>query len=131
MNDKEYEKLKSRIKKYVDKWLPMLGLKWWTVSLYYEREKCSTKSVVDDGNMTGMDIGAKTYIQYPYKTAQVYFYLPGMEGLDSAGIDRLVLHEFIHILTEEIKDSNVDHNHCERGVSDLTDAFLWTYKRVK
>jgi len=128
MNDKEYEKLKSRIKKYVDKWLIKLGLKGWDIDFYYHRDAKAEK----DGNYgRGFCVEACTAAQYPYKSATVWFYLSSLFGKSDKDIENTVLHELIHILTDEMKDQDKDLNHCERVITDLTNAFLWTYKRVK
>ena len=128
MNDKEYEKLKARIVQLTDKWQVMLGLKWWRVTYYYERENSKTEPNCDEGHSK---LGGSTFTQYPYKTAQVYFYLPALEGLDAKELENLVVHELVHILVNEMRYFDKDQAHEERVVSDLTSAFLWTYKRVK
>lgn len=124
MNDKEYEKLKAKTNKFLDKWLTMLGLRGWDINFYWNRE---LGDKIDDN----FSIEAATATQYPYKTANVNFFLPSLQGKSNKDIENIVLHELIHILTDEMKDHDKDHNHCERVVTDLTNAFLWTYKRVK
>jgi len=128
MNDKEFNKLKSKIHKIIDKWSPMLGLKWWTVKIYYERVNCTDISRHDDGYSRA---GAQTHVQYPYKTAQIYFYLPDLKSLGKQELENLVIHELIHILVNEMRFFNEGIDHEERVVSDLTSAFIWTYKRYK
>ena len=127
MKDSEYELLKNKITKLIDKWLPNLGLKWWNIDFYYDRENSKDKPRLDEGHSK---LGANTYTQYPYKTAQIDFFLPALSNLDGKALENLVLHELIHILVNEMRYYDKDSDHEERVVSDLTSAFLWTYKRV-
>ncbi len=129
MNDKEYERQKTRIQKYIDKWIPMLGLKWWTLKIVYDREN----PPYDDCNNQDFrySTGVVTSVNYPYRNACIKFFLTELKTWDSIELEKAVIHKCVHVLTNEIRDVDKDINHEERAVTDLTNAFYWTYKRCK
>ena len=126
MNDKEFNKLKKKITRFVEKWRVPLGIKWWSVNFYYEREYAK-----DDDKHDSCHTGATCKVQWPYKTAQITFYLPALDTLDDEELERTVVHELIHILVNEMRDFDEGANHEERVVSDLTSAVFWIRDKCK
>ena len=121
MSDKEFEKLKATVQGYFLKWRTLLGLCQWDIIVYYEREASP-----DDGTRS---TGAINTSSYPYKQAEITFYLPVLKEWGKARTEKAVIHELTHLLVAEMRDCDKDLNHEERVVTDLTNAFKWTYER--
>lgn len=135
MTDKEYTLQKSRIQGLVEKWMAPLGLKWWNINIRYFREPLPISS---GDAAAGWQCNAKAEAKWEYLSATVSFNLPAIEGADDEELERIVVHEFCHVLVHEMREwapeevsrdrSDVGIKHEERVVTALTSAFLWVRK---
>ena len=88
MTDKEYEKLKKRLQKIINKWLPVLGL---------DRERIRFKYLRTYDGSDHYTV-AKCYPLWQYKTHNVEFLMPAVQDVDDAELEEDVVHELCHIL---------------------------------
>ena len=114
------------IRKHLSKWVYCLGIGWWNVKAYYLEGKHAKKEFPPvDGN----GILARTYADWRYGTASIYFNVPAVKKLSPEELESTVIHELCHILVNEMRE--VELHHEERVVTGLTKAFLWTSAGVE
>lgn len=128
MNDKEFNKQKARIKKYMDKWHATLGLRWFDVDITYER------SYSTDGRAasTVMD-------RWQYRAFDITYYLPNMADLDDEHFEEIIVHELTHCLTAPFAmnmigtddDNEYRRNLIEQTVTIVANAIEWSYQAGK
>lgn len=87
MDDKTYEKMRTEIRRYVDKWVKILGLDNFIITSEYCRGVCEECP----------DRGAITVAYWDYQEATITFYLGALAGCYKT-IEHLVVHELVHIL---------------------------------
>lgn len=134
MNDKDYDFHKARIGALADKWLPMLGLEWWTIDIEYHRAGISNGE-------EDWTTNARCNAKWEYMRATIAFNMLAVMDLSSDELERIFVHECCHILVCEMREWGPEKmleaeqyqsiKHEERVVVGLTKAFLWTYERVK
>lgn len=121
MNDAEAEAQQARIQKYIDRWLPRLGLKWWV--------RISLRFVRDQAEMPHHHADANCHASWEYKAASIIFSLPKCADLDDAMLEETVVHELCHVLTaafdELIPEKDQESPIIEHTVTSLAQAFLW------
>jgi len=116
MEDRELtvKQLTRMLKKYILKWKQKLFLGMWNIdfnvrsyltgdinSEFHEVARCSTK--------------------WNYYTAALDFSHVMLASMKDAEIERVVLHELLHIVVNEMRENGIDHE--ERVVSHLTMIF--------
>lgn len=113
---------KEKVEKYLVKWLKPLGLLWWeTYALYIDDPR---ELAEQDYFRDGDTILARTFADWRYGTIKIYFNVPAIKDLEDIALERLVVHELVHALVNEMREEGIDHE--ERVVSGLTKAFFWT-----
>lgn len=119
MTDAEYEALKARLQVYIDKWLWMLLKFGWEVETSWHR-------YAHEGNRL---CAAECYVKWEYLTCRVSFYLPAIqrsfvedslpESEIEERIERLVVHEYLHVLLNEMReDAPLQNIHHEERVAE-------------
>lgn len=121
MNDAEYETQKARVKALVDRWIKPLGLGWWTIHIFYEREPLTRHSDLAPG-WTAL---FETTALWQYATATITAYLPDLADESDDDLDELFLHELGHILVCELRQDEDRRAHEERVATMLAKAFCW------
>jgi hypothetical protein len=123
VTDAEYEAAKGRIKAAAERWLQPMGLLWWQIDLVWSRENIPSQN---DHTSTGA-CGASTRVWWPYLTAEVTFNLPALADRDDEFLDQVVVHEFAHILLDELARCGEDDRwqHVERVTTLVTKALVW------
>jgi hypothetical protein len=118
MKKKAYKRQQKRVRRFLDPWLTVLGLKWFTVNcLWYDREKEFRKG--------GKGVAVfRIWADWRYMTADLSVNVPAVARLDDQELERAVVHELVHILVNEMRAQGIDHE--ERVATMLTQAFLWT-----
>lgn len=112
---------KKLVRTAMDKWTYRLGLRWWNVEAYCYKGKRARKFFKSDDDST---ILARTFADWRYSEAVVYFNLPALRDMSVEEIERTVVHELCHVLVNEMRSGDIDHE--ERVVTGLTKAFQWT-----
>jgi hypothetical protein len=105
MTDVEYRLIVRRIKSVIKKWQWMVA--GWSVSWVFVRDRLEE------------DAAASVEVEWKYCEAQVAFGLFEMMEQSDSEIERVVVHEMMHILVSEMRGlENMDHE--ERVVTVLT-----------
>ena len=123
MNDQEYEETKQRVFAIARKWQRALGLTWWVIRYEWLRERIPTS---EEDRAHGFVVVAQAYAHWKYGEAEIRVSLPAIKDQTDAEIERIMIHEFMHVLVDECRqtgDGWLDHE--ERVVTNLTRAILW------
>lgn len=113
----------KRVKKLAEKsfrfWVHWLGLGFWDVKMGFSKEK------VDMGN--GNFRGGLCEVSWEYLSAYITIYPKAIKHLDEGEIEKVVLHELMHVLVNEMREDGQLHE--ERVATQLEKAFLWVKRR--
>ena len=122
MNDAEFKAQKKRLQALRNRWHNCLGLRWWTVTHNYERD-----TLVVNGEMSATTAASCT-ADWRYLQATVSWNLALVADQTDAGLERIFVHEMMHILLDEMRHFHEEGgmNHEERVATTLAQAFLWT-----
>ena len=112
MPDKRAKKL---VCKYFKWWVHWLGLGYWDMTLVFSDKK------VNQGD--GYSRAGYCECQWKYLTATVTIYPKAIKHLSEYEIERVVIHELVHVLINEMREAGIDHE--ERVVTQLQKAFNW------
>lgn len=123
MTDAEYDAAKERIRAVAMKWSKVLGLRWWDMTLEYCREGLPTKRADSDD---GYSVAANCDARWQYLDATIRFNVPILADMSDAKLERIVVHECMHALVNETRETGDGWlAHEERVCSMLTDAIIW------
>lgn len=126
MKDKEYEAEKKRIKGLVDKWVDPLGLKWFEITINYNR----------DYQEKDNNAAIATYSSWMYRHFTIDFFTATTKESSDAELEDTIVHELVHCLTAPLAsnmigtDSNDQYRRdlIEQTVDMITKAFGWVYE---
>ena len=123
LNDRTFERTKKRLTAAVRKYRVILGLDQWDLRTTFTIDK-------DTDNSAGGALSyAKTYVLWPYKRAEITFFVGELTECSISELEEVVIHEMTHILVNEMREWNSDNTgsmgHEERVVTDITNAFVW------
>ena len=121
MKDKEFAAAKARVWKYTKKWDLPLGLRWW----HQTHEWCDEP--IGDAP-EGRSVAGKADVDWQYCRVVFKWYLPGLAELDDTALEKLVVHEMMHVLTNEMRqwqDASDAMMHEERCATTLARAFQY------
>jgi predicted metal-dependent peptidase len=123
---KSNKKTIKKIKKCRGRWLSTLGLLWWEVRINYYTD---ASEIADRFNRLkdGRVVPATVTSDWRYGTATVSINVPAFRGKKKKEIEFILVHEFVHILVNEMRERGMKHE--ERVVTNLTTAFFWTANR--
>lgn len=119
----KYKRTKKLVRKYIDKWITPLGLRWWHIDVHYVRDKKTIQkyfSNEDEGKVTF----ARVFSDWQYLKASVYVNVREAAGQTEEEIEDMILHELCHLLVNEMREPGLKHE--ERVVTGLQRAFKWT-----
>lgn len=120
MNDEEFEKQKARIQTLTERWVKPLGLGWWDIGVVYERD------IFEVDGKPAPDAVGKCTANWRYAHACLTFNMPLVRQQTDEQLERIFLHELMHIFLNEARENGDDWlDHEERVASTLTKAFLW------
>lgn len=123
LRDKERNLQKQRVMKVRNKWFRALGLGWWRVDYKW----------VDwiEPKHEGNTVLARCDVDWPYKEATITISLLQVKELDDERLEYALLHEYMHIFVNEMRDDKEGIDHEERVCTDLAQAFIWAVKNVR
>jgi hypothetical protein len=118
---------KENIKAAFETWMKPLGLLWWSIDIVYHEDPADVISYFksEDGAM----ILGRTFTDWQYGQACIHINVPGFEGMDQEHIERVAVHELMHVLVNEMREGELHHE--ERVVTTLTKAIFWTVKSTQ
>lgn len=106
---------KRLIQEYATRWVKILGLVTWDLSF-----RC------EDGTIdpsTGETVAGETNVSWKYENAVITFYPDVLKDMTEDEIEKLVVHELMHVFLNEMREDGIDHE--ERVATMLSKAFLW------
>lgn len=121
MNDADFEAQKARIQKLLDLWLTPLGLRWWSITVIYDRDLEPSSQTVETDSNSCVYMHVTTHWEYIFATVTVYVH--AIQDVDDDELERMFLHEMAHIMLSAMR---YDGAHMEeRTASELARAFQW------
>ena len=124
MNDIEYETQKARVQALADKWLLPLGLKYWMVSLDFDR---TTHVEKDENAADNWAEVACCRVRWEYLQANMVWRLLVVEDLSDEQLERHFIHECMHVFLNEMRETDENMKHEERVAELLANAFWWVH----
>lgn len=130
--DADFRKQRDRIRKLADKWLTVLGLKWWSIDIEYSRVPLETDAGAE------WVCTAKASAKWEYLRGTLSFNVIELISKPDEELERIFVHECCHLLVNEMRmwgEKRMSERECdeamhheERVVCGMTSAFLWTFK---
>lgn len=115
---------KEKIEASFDWWKKWLGLNW----LRQIQLSFTDNQALFSGDL----VFARCISDWKYCEATVYVNNRQLEQIDVDDIEYAIIHELIHIFTQELRDAKEDMcDHEERVVTRLAQAFLWVRDRTR
>jgi hypothetical protein len=122
MNDYQFHRVKNKLQKYLKTWKVLLGLQWYRLDVLFDRDSIRRP---DPENPGGTIVTyATTSCSYEYLQAAIQFSVPGLQDKDDADLERVVIHELLHVVVNEMRDASRSTKHEERVVSVLEEVFF-------
>ena len=119
MTDAEFEEQKARVECYIEKWRGPLGLWAWTIHWDWHRGPYA-----DGASDIVADREASCESDWRYLVATIRFDLSVIKRFDDELVESTVIHEFMHMILNEMRgDTEDDHAHEERVATTLAQAF--------
>lgn len=117
MTDKEAREQKKRVKKVIDKWFKTMGMNWWRIDMYWERDY----DAADDRT------AARTSWSWQYRSAVITWFLPVIQNFNDEELENAVVHEFSHILIGAVSQDVLEDKRqlVEYSTENVTRAIIW------
>lgn len=119
---RHHEKTKKKLDKLMKKWVPRCWLNSWNIK------------IIDHWN--GLPTPKSDYLIYGrcdadwrYANAVLDFDIPACSTLSDFQLERVVIHELIHAVVNEMREKDLDHE--ERVVSHLENIIEYAYRGKK
>lgn len=117
MKEKQAKKL---ARKYFKWWSEWLGLRYGLIKLFFvdyieEHE--------GDGVFIIPDCAGKCHTDWRYQETQIEISIKKICQLDEEGIERVIVHELMHVFLNEMREEGIDHE--ERVATNLQKTFFW------
>lgn len=106
------KKQRKLIRDSLSWWRDMLGLGYFNIDIYFT-----------DYFQSSGRVAARTVCDWRYQEAEITFSLSEIKDLDKESIDRVIVHELMHIFLDEMSSDSIDHE--ERVATQLQKAFMW------
>lgn len=120
MTDAEFEAQRERIRPITEKWRERMRLQGWYFHFIYDRAELREEN---DDDMIARNVAGRAKVNWPYLSASISFSLPLVQGMDDDEVEKLVVHEFGHVLVREMRDDKDNLDHEERVVTTIERAF--------
>lgn len=117
MNDKDFQTAKNRIAPLFSKWIKDFGLRWYQIDIIYKMGDAPERG---DGYIAAMNVVSR----WQYRTATVTVFIEEVPENDYK-LERMVVHELIHIFLNPMRGSDWDNEKEEYVVESLVNAFLF------
>ena len=121
MNDKEFNALRKRFQVLIKRWVGPLGLGWWRLNFTYHRELTPT-DVSQDGKREAL---GTCKANWQYREAEIIFNMPACADLKDDELERMFVHELMHVFLNEARQKDVITPGEESAASALASAFIW------
>ncbi len=115
MKDK---KIKEYARERFSWWVRWLGLGYGDISLeFVEYISDAGSSYIDT------DVAGECHTDWRYQETHIYFAMNRLRKLSKKMIEKVVVHELMHVFLNEMREEGIDHE--ERVATSLQKAFLW------
>ena len=109
------KQVKKLLRKNYRWWVRWLGLGYWTMSMAF----CSGLKKASNN----IWLAGYCHVEWKYLKAWVTFYPKAMRQMTEWEIERVVIHELMHVFLNEMRETGLDHE--ERCATQLQKAFSW------
>lgn len=119
---------KDILKECFATWITRLGLAWWSIEVHYYDDPGEIVRLfrqIDSGGVVPAFVDAN----WMYAEAKISINLPAFDDMTPEKIERIVVHELMHILVNEMREGELHHE--ERVVTQLTKAIFWAVAAVE
>lgn len=125
MDDAEYEAQKARVQRLIAKWVRPIGLGWWQINMEWTRAHGERRD--DD-----FEVKFVCRADWRYALANITVYLPGIAGVTDDDLERMFVHELMHVFLCEMRVTDEDgarkqRDHEERVATMLANGFMWMH----
>lgn len=118
MNDKDFAAQQRRIMPLVKKWKLRLGLNLWDIDSEFYRGPFEREGE--------WFTGAMAVVRWEYMDATLMFDLVSVTDLSDADVEKMVVHELMHVILKELQHTTDDFmKHEERVATMLAQAFVF------
>lgn len=122
MKRKAFKREKKRCSRMIDQWLGPLAIAWWDIEVRYcQTSKQFRKATKVKSRNAAMNVVA----DWRYLTATIYVNTPLIVPFTDNEVARMWVHEFYHVVVNELRANDSDRSHEERVVSTLTASAFW------
>lgn len=115
------------MRKLAEKWTWALALDTWKIDVRFEREP-------GPSDAHGWHECMQVNLQWAYQEATISVFVPSLEGLSDQDVERMFLHECMHILTGELAPANPStafREHFEHVATMLSLVMMRTQDMVR
>jgi len=119
---------KELIDQAFKKWVERLGLMWWDVDVHFYDDPGEIVRLFRQADNEDV-VAAFVDSNWMYAHAKISINLPAFDEMEPREIEKIILHELIHILLNEMRQGELHHE--ERVVTGLTKAFFWVVAAVE
>lgn len=105
------------------RWKLRLGMSWFHMEYVFERGHAS------GAEGEAASIAGETKTQWQYRQGQVTFYMPIIATLDDEMLEKVFVHELMHVFVGPMSNQLERHDEEEVVATNLAQAFLWTYEQ--
>lgn len=120
------KKAKKLTREYFLWWTEWLGLRYGEIKLFFV-------DYIEDheGDATFIipDVAGKCHTDWRYQETSIEISTKKICQLDEDSIERVVVHELMHVLLNEMREEGIDHE--ERVATNLQKAFMWVRAGAK
>jgi hypothetical protein len=114
------KKIKKHARKIFEWWSLWLGLNYGSVDL---------KFVEFIKEASGPDVSGTCDTDWRYQETIVTLALHKLRELNKYQIERVIVHELMHVFLNEMREDDIDHE--ERVATNLQKAFIWVRDAAK
>lgn len=109
-------------------WIKALGLAWWDIKIEWYTDPAEIVRVFGTPGETKM-VACFCTALWEYGEARIEVNVSAFDGKTREEVDRIVVHELMHILVNEMREKGIKHE--ERVVTNLTKAFFWALEATE
>lgn len=116
-----FDAQEARCQNILDLWIEPLGLAHWnlTITFYRDKQDYQSQTGASDGGVAMCDCA------WQYMNMHLSLNMPRMVEFDDSALERVLVHELVHSLINEMREADPDGKHEERVVSQLVMALRW------
>lgn len=115
------KKILDIVRKHVTWWVKSTGLGYWDIKIQFGKDNPDSR--------TGDILVGEADVTWQYQMATITFYPKSMKNMSEDEIEKVVVHELMHVFLHEMHEEGIDHE--ERVATMLQKAFQWVKEADK